>query len=313
MKTPRLPSSLLVILNPRARRVPDEWELRVAAAPLRDRGWTVDIESTAYRGDATRLARDAASAGMGVVVACGGDGTVREVANGLAGTETALGVIPAGTANVWAKEARLPRHAETAFQLLPRLRAVNVDTGVLNGEHFLLMCSVGFDAATVRDLDASRSKRYFGRYAFAAKGAIEAVTAEPVFVRTTVDGETLERELLMAVAGNTRLYGGVLQLTRRARMDDGLLDLVLFSGDDLGRKLALTARALRGQLERDASNGVEGVDYLRGAAIRIETESPMPVQADGEYVGETPVELSLARQSLRVLMAPQPNALLGET
>src|SRR5690606_35518173 len=120
-----------------ARRAPDEWELRVAAAPLRDRGWTVDIETTAAPGDATRLARDAASAGMGVVVACGGDGTVREVANGLVGAETALGVIPAGTANVWAREARLPRHAETVFQLLPRLRAVKVDTGVLNGEHFL--------------------------------------------------------------------------------------------------------------------------------------------------------------------------------
>ena len=250
---------------------------------------------------------------MGVVVACGGDGTVREVANGLVGTETALGVIPAGTANVWAKEARLPRHAETAFQLLPRLRAVKVDTGVLNGEHFLLMCSVGFDAATVRDLDASQSKRLFGRYVFALKGVVEAVTAEPVRARITGDGETLERELLMAVAGNTRLYGGVLHLTRGARMDDGLLDLALFSGGSLGRKLALTARAVRGQLEGDASSGVSGLDYARGSTVRIETERPMPVQADGEYIGETPIELGVARQSLRVLMAPQPNALLGET
>lgn len=260
-----------------------------------------------------RLAQEAAGAGMGMVVACGGDGTVREVANGLVGTETVLGVIPAGTANVWAKEARLPNHAETLFQLLPRLRAVNVDTGVLNGEHFLLMCSVGFDAATVRALDASRAKRYFGRYAFALKGAVEAVTAAPVHALITVDGGTIERDLLMAVAGNTGLYGGVLHLTRHARMDDGLLDLALFSGGGLGRKLALTARALRGRLERDASSLVAGLDYERGSTIRIETERPVAVQADGEDVGETPIELSIARHSLRVLMAPQPNALLGET
>jgi diacylglycerol kinase family enzyme len=95
-------------------------------------------------------------------------------------------------------------------------------------------------------------------------------------------------------------------------MDDGLLDLALFSGGDLGRKLALAARAVRGQLERDASNGAAGLDYLRGSTIRIETERPMPVQADGEYVGETPLELGVARQSLNVLVAPHPSALLGE-
>ncbi len=305
-------SSLLIVRNPRARRSLDEWELRVAAAPLRDSGWTVDIETTSAPGDATRIAGEAASAGIGVVVACGGDGTVREVANGLAGSDAALGVIPAGTANVWAREARLPSHPEVALRLLTRLRAVRIDTGIVNGQHFLLMCSVGFDAATVRALDASRSKRVFGRYAFALKGAFEAVTTDAIAAQITVGDRTLERDLLMAVAGNTRLYGGVLHLTRHARADDGLLDLALFSGGAIRRRLALTARALRGQLERDATHGAAGLDYLRAAAIRIETARAMPVQADGDYVGETPIDLGLARGSLLALIAPQPNPLLGE-
>ena len=116
------PRRAVIIRNPRARRAPAVRELLRAAGPLRDGGWEVEGRDTSAPGEATELAAAAAGAGADVVIACGGDGTVHEVMNGLAGTETALAVAPAGTADVWAREARLPRDPAAAMALLPHAR-----------------------------------------------------------------------------------------------------------------------------------------------------------------------------------------------
>lgn len=298
----------MIIRNPRTR-APSEQALLRAAAPLRALGWHVEVYTTQAAGDATGAARQAAEGGASIVAACGGDGTVREVAVGLLGTQAALAVLPAGTANIWAREARVPRDARAALQMLPWSRQVAADLGTVNGAPFLLMCSAGIDAETVRRVGLGRAKRWFGRGAYLATGARTMLRAPAVRARITVDAEVFERDLLMAVAGNTRLYGGAAWITRHARIDDGLLDLCAFAGAGLRHRAALAARALRRDLRDD---GGDGVDYVRGAAISIETERPLAVQADGEYVGETPIELGVLPAALNVLLAPQPNPLLGE-
>ena len=302
------PRSVLIVRNPRAR-APSERVLLAAAGPLRAAGWRVELHTTAHAGEATAVARQAAAGVVDIVVACGGDGTVREVVSGLAGSDTALGTIAAGTANVWAREIYLPRGPAAALAMLPWARAARVDVGMANGRHFLLMCSVGLDAETVRQVGAGRPKRWFGRGAYVLAGARNALRARPVVARIVAGEQTLERDLLMAVAGNTRLYGGAVRITRHARIDDGLLDLCTFSGGGLLHRARLAARVVRSDLERDAP---DGVDYLRSAAIEIETERPMAVQVDGEYAGETPLHLAVLPAALTVLMAPRPNALLGE-
>lgn len=302
------PRSVVIVRNPRAR-APSERTLLAAAAPLRAAGWRVELHTTAHAGEATAVAREAAAGGFDIVVACGGDGTVREVVSGLAGSDTALGTIAAGTTNVWAREIHLPRGAAAALAMLPWARAVRADVGVANGRHFLLMCSVGLDAETVRRVGAGRAKRWLGRGAYVLAGARNALRSQPVAARIIAGEQTLERDLLMAVAGNTRLYGGAVRITRHARIDDGLLDLCAFSGGGLLHRARLAALAVGRDLEHDAA---DGVDYLRSAAIEIETEHPMAVQVDGEYAGETPLHLAVLPAALTVLMAPRPNALLGE-
>ena len=299
----------MIVRNPRARRAPSERELSLAAGPLRDAGWEVELRNSSAPGDATELAAEAALAGADLVVACGGDGTVHEVVNGLAGTNTALGVAPAGTADVWAREAFIPRGVPAALALLPHARRARADLGMVNGRHFLLMCGIGLDAEAVRRVDAwPRAKRRLGRAAYLAVGAAVALGARPVPAAVTVDGETQRRELLLALAGNTRLYGGVVRLTAAALMDDGLLDLCLFHGSGIVHHARLALRALRGGLDRRAG---DGIDYRRAAHIVITPERALPVQADGELVGETPATLSVAPGALTVLVAPRPNPLLG--
>ena len=320
-----LPGRVLLLRNPKARRAPSEAALIEAATPLRDRGWAIELRSTRAAGEATSLAAAAAARGLDAVVAVGGDGTVHEVVNGLAGSRTALGVVPAGTANVWAREAGVPRGTRRALAFLAAARSARVDLGSVAFEgdgssgsdaasndaparRFLMMCSAGLDADIVRLVGAGGwRKRLLGPGWYAARGAVAGARARPARARIEVDDVPIERELLMAVAGNTRLYGGVARLTGAARADDGLLDLAAFSGAGLARRLRLTARAARGGLDRRSG---DGVDYLRGARIRIAADRPLAVQADGELVGETPVTLTVEPRALTVLLAPGPNPLL---
>lgn len=289
-----------------------------AAEPLRDHGWIVDVIATTGPGDATRLAVAAAEEGAATVVACGGDGTVNEVVNGLAGTETALGVVPAGTANVWAHEAGVSADPAEALALLRRGRRVRADLGVVElagrSRRFLLMCSFGMDAEAVRRVhEGGRAKRWFGRTAYAVVGAHTVLRYRSHPVVITVDGETRSGELLLAVAGNTRLYGGVAHLASAARIDDGLLDAVVFRGASLRDRLGMGLRALRGELHRRAGGGIE---YRTGRLIEVQSAASLPVQADGEYLGETgggPLCIRAEPAALTVLMAPRAQPLLGES
>ncbi len=303
----------MIVRNPRARRAPSERDLLRAVGPLCDAGWSVELHTTTAPGEAAELAAEAARAGAEMVVACGGDGTVHEAANGLAGTDTSLGVAPAGTADVWAREAFIPRDPTAALAMLPQARPAPADLGIVNGRHFLLMCGIGLDAEAVRRVDAGvRAKRWLGRAAYAAAGAAVALGARPVPVAITVDGETLQRDLLVAIAGNTRLYGGVARITDAALIDDGLLDLCLFHAaggrGGVTHRAGLALRVLRGGLHRRAGGGI---DYRRATRVVLTPERPLPVQADGELIGETPATLSVAPAALTVLIAPRPNPLFG--
>ena len=303
----------MIVRNARAGRAPSEGALRAAAAPLRAAGAAIQLRNTERPGHARELAAEAARDALDVVVAAGGDGTVHEVVNGLAGSDTALSVIPAGTANVWAKEARIPRDAARALGWIEGARRVRLDLGraeLGDGSqcYFLLMCSTGLDAEAVRRVEQGRLKRRLGRLWYGLVGLERALRAPAVQTRLSVDGVALERRLLFAVAGNTRLYGGFLRLASDARADDGLLDLAAFSGSGPATRLRLAARALRGGLHERAG---DGIDYLRGATIEIKSERPLPVQADGEYLGETPLRLSVAPRALDVLIARGPTPLLA--
>jgi diacylglycerol kinase family enzyme len=238
---------------------------------------------------------------------------VSEVVEGIAGTRAALAVLPAGTADVWAREAGIPRDIPRALRALEQARVVRLDLGriVQPGQaprRFLLMCSAGVDAEVVRRLQSgSPGKRALGRAWYGAIASWVLARSETADARVSVDGRVREAALLMALVGNTRLYGGVARLTAGALADDGLLDVCTFSGDGLGHRALLTARALRGAL--DAHTG-GGIDYDRGARVDIETDWPVPVQADGEFIGTTPVSIEVEPAALWAVVSRASNALL---
>jgi len=294
----------VVIVNPAARHAVPVQTIRVAAA-LALPGWDVEVVETSAPGDAPRLASIATRARVDAVVACGGDGTLNGVLNGVVaagrvvGTTPAVALIPGGTANVWAREVRIPRDPQQALALLEAGLRVPLDLGVatLRGESrcFLLMCGMGLDAAVVRRVESRpRLKRRLGPLAFVAHGAGTLARWRPAFARVEVDGVAVTQALALAIAGNTRLYGGVARVASDARADDGLLDLVTFEAATGGASLPLHARqALAGLQGRLGRTDVRGVSYRRGARIVVRPERALAVQVDGEWLGESGPEAAL--------------------
>ena len=309
---------VLLVVNPLARGLPPLRRVQEAADWLRTRGWDVTLETTSAPGEATRLAHRAASRGHSVVVACGGDGTIHEVVNGLAGSDAVLAVIPGGTANVWAKDARLPRVPLEAARIIDGGRCRRVDLGLIEWEgrsgrkaerrHFLLMVGVGLDAHVVARVSQGW-KRRLGAAAYVLTAAREALFYHSQPVELMLDGrERLSLRLGWMLAGNTRCYGGVAHIASRALADDGLLELLIFSGYNLLRATGYGLVTLAGR-----HHGAPGVTYRQAAEIEVAGPSSLPIQADGEFVGCTPLRLRVVPGALQVLMPDEPNPLFGAT
>src|SRR5579859_2017964 len=220
---------LTVIRNPSARRRLRLSRLAAALEKLERRGWRVECRTTAHIGHATALAALAAQRGSEAVLVCGGDGTINEAVNGLAGSETALAVLPAGTINLWAREVGLSADPAAAVRLMLSGERRRVDLGRVGDRYFLMLASVGVDAVAVRAVMAERKRRW-GRYAYLAAGVSDLLRhgGRPLAIEA---GEVHFRgRALAAIVGNTRLYAGLLHAAHRARIDDGLLDLRVYAG-----------------------------------------------------------------------------------
>ncbi len=284
-----------MIVNPAARGVPEIERLREAVSSLA--GWEGTLEATTAAGHATELARAAAQRGIDAVVACGGDGTMNEVANGLAGSDTAMATVRGGTANVWAKEIGAPKDAGEAVRVLADGELRSMDLGLAGERHFLLMAGIGFDASIVRRV-SPRLKRWSGAVAYAVPAVLRAFGHRSVAADLIVDEEALSTPLYWLLLGNTRNYGGVLNLTHQAKADDGLLDICLLQHGGLPRLAWLALWALL----RRHQNRAEVV-YRTAGSVDVRTPG-LPVQLDGDYFGETPMTFSVAPGALRVLVPP---------
>ncbi len=295
----------LIIYNPVAGPR-DVWkELKWVRRELSARGWSVEIEATCRAGEATVLAREAAQAGMAAVWVAGGDGTVNEAVNGLVGTETALGVLPVGTGNVWARQLHLPVYTLThPFRLREAAiaqaegRIRTVDTGRLNNCHFLLWAGIGFDAQITSDMEPRpRRVKRLGVLPYVVAGLTLAREFSGVRTHLVLDGRALRGRALLVVVSNVQMYS-IFHLTPQARMDDGLLDVFLFKG--LGGFLYMLRMAGQLFVGRHLQN--PQVVQRTARQVTIWTETPMAVQADGEPLGTTPVGIRVVPRSLRVMV-----------
>ncbi len=288
-------TSCVLVRNPASRSGLDASALAAVVAWAENAGWHVTCETTAGSGHATELAREAADRGADVLIVNGGDGTVNEAVNGLARSETALAVLPGGTANVWAKEIRSSRDPLAAMRAIVGGERRRVDIGRAGGRYFLLMAGVGLDSKIIERVNP-RFKRRLGAISYVVAGIPAALGTKPWQVRMRIDEEPLETPLYWMVIGNTRSYGGFQDITYMARADDGLLDVAIMRR---GGAFHLAVDGLRLLAHRhDRSPNVR---YVRARVVDVETPG-IPIHVDGERHGETPMRFEIEPAALAVIV-----------
>ena len=256
----------------------------------------VTLAETVRRGHATRLARSAASDGVDVVVVLGGDGTLNEAANGLAGTDTAMAVLPGGSTNVFARIIGLPDDPLDAVgQLLDALdrRAISrIALGAVDGRYFLFHCGIGFDAAVVEQVESRGPwKRWAGHplfiYATLTTWLRRTSRRRPRMRLIDASGDTLAEGLLTIVLNAnpyTYLGGRSFDLVPGLGLDQPLAAVTLPSLS-LHRLLPVALKALRSGDVRDM-RGATVHEGLRD--LTVVAEPPVPYQADGDHLGAAP-------------------------
>jgi len=296
-----------LVYNPIAGRYPSSILAERAAALLRQNGWAIAIEQSHSGPHVTELSQWAAGEGLDAFFIMGGDGSVNLAAAGLIHSNTALGVLPAGTANVWAQELGLsslgrPRQAcvEESALRLAGASVRRVDVGLCNDHPFLLWSGVGLDAFVVHRLEPrSWLEKYLAIPSYALKAAWSASLWHGMNLDVAVDGRHIQGHYLMGVVTNIRRYaGGLAVLSPQAHLDDGVMDFWLFKGDNMADTVQVALQLLAGRHTRS-----EQVQHYPFQELHLESGSPMFVQLDGgPYSSEAGVTIKVAAAALPVLV-----------
>jgi diacylglycerol kinase (ATP) len=274
-------TTAILIANPNAGSYSQNaQQIEEAIAYLNERQWDIELKLTQEKGDARKFAREAVEQHRAVVIVVGGDGTINEVIQELAGSETALGVLPSGTVNVWARETGIAiDDFEAAREVLLSGKLRRIDLGEVNDRYFLLMSTIGFDAEVTRTVE---KKKRLGVLDYILKGTWLGLSY-PNFTALLQTGKRAVRvHALQIIFGNTQLYAGAIKFTWQARSDDGLLDICVVRSQNVFGRLGVLFAFLLRQKQRQ-----RWVMYEASKEIKVHTTQPVAIQVDGDPAGYT--------------------------
>lgn len=293
---------ICVIFNPAARGE----KARRFRRHLDEIGARCTLKMTTAAGDARRLAAEAVREGFDIVTAAGGDGTINEVLNGVgdvpAGFERCrIAVLPLGTVNVFARELRIPKRLEDAWNCVLAGQEARIDLPLAEfaGTHgterrwFAQLAGAGLDARAV-ELVSWPLKKKIGLFAYIWAG-LQAIAAQRPTLRVSAGATTLEGQLV--VIGNGTLYGGDYRIFEQADLRDGLLDAVVFPTVNW----FTLARCGPQMLVRGNLPGSH-IRTVQAPQLRLTSDTRVPFQIDGELAGALPATLTIQKQALRVIV-----------
>jgi diacylglycerol kinase family enzyme len=307
----RSPSKrMLVIVNPYATTVSDRLKNLVVYA-LRGR-YEVEAVDTQERGHATELCREAAHEGYDVVVAFGGDGTVNEAVNGLAGSDTPVSCLPGGATNVYCRLLGIPAEIVDATEHLLRMaddwRPRRVDVGRVNDRHFAFSSGVGLDASVVERVDAHpRLKAQLGQYYF-TYAAVTTFSRRYLLnapeIAVEVDGQTLEGVTLVVQNGSpfTFFSSRPIEIADGADLADGTLAGAVLTRANPFDMPTIIWRAFARRAQVTAHRRVRSFTGAQRFSVRSLDGRPLPLQVDGDHIGEiTEADYGLVPRGLAVV------------
>ncbi len=280
------------------------WLCQAAAVQA---GWTPEFLVTHKAEDGTEAARRSALSGADLVVAVGGDGTVRCCAEGMADTGVPMGIVPLGTANLLARTLGIPGHPKAALRVALSATADGIatdreiDLALADGIPFTAMAGMGLDAAVVA---ATHLKHQVGWLAYAMSGAAHLALPPTTFTIRLDDGEPFTRVAQCVVAGNSGLLPGGFSLLPAARLDDGLLDVGILAPAGLLGWARVATRVLVHSHYEDRQ-----LERFRARRVEVTASRPLPREVDGEVIfNDDSLSVEL-RPSALLVRAPKASSL----
>jgi YegS/Rv2252/BmrU family lipid kinase len=268
-------------------------------ALMKERGFQLEVQTTAGPRDATRLAAEAARGGCREVIVSGGDGTINEALQGLVGSGVRLAVWPRGTANVLGLELKLPKQLERLADVIAKgnVQRAHISRVTIEktGEerHFLLMAGIGIDAAIVERVRPELKKRV-GKAAFWYSGLENFARWRPREFSLEIDGTPYTATF--AALGKTPRYGGNLAITPRARLDQPYFEICMMSSMHRLRYLKLLPFAMFGGIPET----MKGISFVRGSTVHAKGDGVL-VQIDGELIGALPMTFTVTPHVLEIV------------
>lgn len=299
----------VIIYNPASgRRRHKMHDIEEAIRVLNDAGITAEAVATAHAGSATEIARKAVRDGRQMVIVCGGDGTINEAVNGLAGSRVPMAVLPAGTANILAKEIGIPWNIPKAARLIAGGQLVRValgemawnedltDGSALKTRHFLCVSGAGPDGAIVHGVDAAKKLR-MGILAYWQEGLRQFFSYG--FPRFRVQSREHEITASLIVVGRTKYYGGPFRITTGASLFEDTFEIVAYEGQNRFGVLMCLPAIWLGCLRR-----VPGIHAWKTTELTCETIEPEEIfsQVDGEAAAALPLRFRIVPDALTLVV-----------
>lgn len=257
--------------------------------------WLPNISFTEYASHATELARQYARMGFDVVVAVGGDGTVNEVAQGLKNTNTAMGVIPMGSGNGFARHLNIPIRPNKAIEMLNHAEPIYVDYGIANERLFVSTCGTGFDAL-IADHFASSTKRGFATYL--QNILKDAFSYAPQTYKIIADGVELNHTAFLITFANANQWGYEALIAPKASVQDGKMDIMLMSRHAILGSASLAIRLFAGSI-----NDSHFMDTIRAKEVTLIREEKTPFHIDGDPIEmEKDIHIRIVPDGLKVMV-----------
>ena len=288
---------ILFIINPKSGVLSKKNIPGVVEKHIDRNRFELFMEYTAYAGHATEIATSAVERGFDVVVAVGGDGTVNEVARALVHTDTALGVIPCGSGNGFARHIGIPVDVKKAIDFINKSEATRVDYGKLNGVPFFCACGVGFDALVSNDFANST---YRGMVSYVQKTLADWVDYKPEVYEVVADSVKKKYKAFLIACGNASQYGNNAFITPYASMRDGLLSVSI-----LAPFMPVEVPVIVGQLFSNMLDKNSHMTTIAARKITIKRKKEAPVHYDGEpAMMDAELNIEVVPDGLKVLAAP---------
>lgn len=290
---------VFVVVNPVAGTCIPEEVRRVLITSFSRRNWSYEFYETTGDDHVPSVVREALEQGFNIIIAVGGDGTVASVASALVHTGVPLGIVPVGTVNALAQELGIPLDVDQASDMLTGDIAITViDAMEVEGLYYFFHIGIGLDAVVIRDT-SSEYKRRFGSLAFLTKAFSRLSRFEPQHFTIETDGRYTYPQALQVVIAN----GGVMGVPQlrwgpNIRPNDKRVDVCMVMAQK-----PLDYADLAWHIVRNHHKRSRHMRYLSARKIvRVDSLEPVPVQADGEFIGQTPVEVRVVPGAIRVIV-----------